>query len=98
MQCGLDSGPGVTDGCWWVVRVVVEVFDELSGVVSRSPCGLEDEWDQIDAGVSVEFSPLFAFGHVAWEAVASGKEASVGGKGSNIEKEEKQKDKKKGKL
>ena len=66
-----------------MVRVVVEVFDEFSGVVSRSPCGLEDEWDQIDAGVSVEFSLLFAIGHVAWAAAASGKESRVGGKGSD---------------
>ena len=61
VQCGLDGGPSVTDGCWWVVRVVVKVFDELSGVVSRPPCGFKDEWDQIDVGVSVE---LFLFPHV----------------------------------
>ena len=40
VQCGLNGCPSVADGCRWVVRVVVDVFDELSGVVSRSPCGL----------------------------------------------------------
>ena len=82
MQCGLDSGPSVTDGCWWVVRVVVEVFDELSGVVTRSPCGPEDQWGQVDAGVSVELSLFLAFGHVAWASAGSGHEADVGGEGS----------------
>ena len=51
VQGGLDGSPGVPDGCRWVVRVVVEEFDELPCVISQSSCGLEDEWDQIDAGV-----------------------------------------------
>ena len=55
VQCGLDGGPGVPDGCWWVVRVVVKMFDELSGVVSRPSCGFKDEWDQVDAGYLSNF-------------------------------------------
>ena len=61
---GLDGCPGVPDGCRWVVRVIVEEFDELPCVMSRSSCGLEDEWDQVDAGVSVELFLFFSFGHV----------------------------------
>ena len=66
VQGGLDGRPGVPDGCRWVVRVVVEVFDEFSGVVARSSSGLEDESDQVDAVVPVELVLFFAFGHVAW--------------------------------
>ena len=81
VQGGLNGRPGVPDGCWWVVRVVVEVFDELSGVVSRSPCGFKDEWGQVDAGVSVEFFLLFAFGHVAWASAGGRYESGIRGKG-----------------
>ena len=28
VESGLDGGPGVLDGCWWVVRVTEQVFDE----------------------------------------------------------------------
>ena len=72
LQGGLDGRSGVSNSCRWVVRVVVEVFDEFSGVVSLSPCDLEDEWDQVDAGVSVELFLFLTFGHVAW--------ASAGGR------------------
>ena len=50
VESGLDGGPGVLDGCWWVVRVTEQVFDELLCVVAKSSSGLEDEWDQVDAG------------------------------------------------
>ena len=83
VQGGLNGRPRIPDGCWWVVRVVVEVFDELSGVVSRSPCGLEDEWDQVDAGVSVELFLLFAFGHVVWASAGGRYESGIGGKGGD---------------
>ena len=72
MQGGLNGRPGVSNSCRWVVRVVVEEFDELLGVASRPSCGFKDEWDQVDAGVSVELFLFFAFGHVAW--------ASAGGR------------------
>ena len=39
-----------------------KVFDELSGVVSRPSCGFKDEWDQVDAGVSVEIFLFLTFG------------------------------------
>ena len=81
VQCGLDSGPCVTNGCWWVVRVVVEVFDELSGVVSRPSCGFKDEWDEVDAGVSVELFVLLTFGHVAWASAGGSHEADARGEG-----------------
>ena len=55
MECGLDGGPGVSDGSRGVVRVVVEVFNEFLGVKTRSSSGLQDERDQVDAGVSVDF-------------------------------------------
>ena len=64
MQGGLNGRPGVSNSCRWVVRVVVEVFDKFSGVVSRSPCGLEDEWDQVDAGCICRTFSFFAFGHM----------------------------------
>ena len=47
VECGLDGGPGVPDGCWRVVRVVVKVFDEFLGVVARASSGLKDEWGQV---------------------------------------------------
>ena len=37
MQGGLNGRPGVSNSCRWVVRVVVEEFDELLGVASRLP-------------------------------------------------------------
>ena len=83
MQGSLNGRPGVPDGCWWAVCVVVEVFDELSGVVTRSPCGLEDEWGQVDAGVSVELFLFFAFGHVVWASAGGRYEAGIRGKGSD---------------
>ena len=36
MQCGLDGGPNVTDGCWRAVRVTVKGFDEISGRGNRA--------------------------------------------------------------
>ena len=38
----------------WSVSLYT-VFDELLCVVTRSSGGLEDKWDQIAAGVRVEF-------------------------------------------
>ena len=35
VQGGLDGGRGIPDGCWWVVRVAAEVFDELLCVLAR---------------------------------------------------------------
>ena len=57
------------------------MFDELSGVLTRSPCGLEDEWDKVDAGVSVELFLFLAFGHVAWASAGGRYEAGIRGKG-----------------
>ena len=54
MQGGLDGRPGVPDSCRWVVRVVVEVFDEFLDVVTLSSSGLKDEWDKVDTVVPVE--------------------------------------------
>ena len=54
VQCGLNACLGVTDGCWWVVRIAVVVFDELLCVVAGSSGGLKDEWGQVDAGVPVD--------------------------------------------
>ena len=82
VQGGLDGVPSVPDSCRWVVRVVVEVFDDFSGVVARSSSGLEDEWDQVDAVIPVEFVLFFAFGHVAWTTTGGRYEARIGGKGS----------------
>ena len=45
VQGGLNGCPGVPDGCRWVVRVVVEEFDELPCVISRSSCGLKVDPD-----------------------------------------------------
>ena len=81
MQCGLDGGPGVPDGCWWVVRVVVKMFDEPSGVVSRPSCGFKDEWGQVDAGISVELLLFLTFGHVSRASTGSCHEADIGGEG-----------------
>ena len=80
VQGGLNGLPGVPNGCWWLVRVVVELFDELSWYPGL-PCGPEDEWDQVDAGVSVELFLLFAFGHVAWASAGGRYESGIGGKG-----------------
>ena len=66
VQCGLNGCPGVTDGCWWVVRIAVEVSDELLSVVAWSARGFEDEGGQVDARVLDELFPLFSFGHVTW--------------------------------
>ena len=84
MQCGLDSGPSVTDGCWWVVRVVVEVFDELSGVVTRSPCGPEINGARLMRGYLSNFLFSSRLGHVAWASAGSGHEADVEEKGVTI--------------
>ena len=81
VQCGWNGHPGVPDGCRWVVRVAVEVFDELSGVVSQPSCGFKDEWDQVDARVSVELFLFLAFGHVARASTGGGHEADAGGEG-----------------
>ena len=74
----LDGGPSGPDGCWWVVRIAVQEFDEHLCVVAKSSGGLEDEWDQVDAGVPVELFLLFAFGHVAWAGAGSRDASSVG--------------------
>ena len=79
VESGLDGGPGVLDGCWWVVRVTEQVFDELLCVVAKSSSGLEDEWGQVDAGVPVELFLLFTFSHVAWAGAGCGYESSIGG-------------------
>ena len=79
VQGSLDGCPGVPDGCRWVVRVAVEVFGELLGVISWSSCGLEDEWDQVDAGVSVELFLFFSFGHVTRTRAGGCHKADVSG-------------------
>ena len=83
MQGGPDGGPGVPDGCWWVVRIAVEGFDGFLGVVSRSSSGLKDEWGQLDAGVPVELFLFLLFGHEAWAAAGGGYEPSTGGERCN---------------
>ena len=65
MENRLDGGPGVLDGCWWVVCVTEQVFDELLCVIAMLSNGLENEWDQVDAGEPVELFLLFTFSHVA---------------------------------
>ena len=50
----LGGGPGVLDGCRWVVRVIVKVFDEYSGVVTGSSSGVKDKRDQVNARILVE--------------------------------------------
>ena len=62
-----------------VVRIAVEVFDELMCVVVGSSGGLKDEWSQVYAEVPVELFLLFAFGHVAWVTAGCRDESSVGG-------------------
>ena len=57
----LNGCPSVTDGCWWVVRVTLKVFDELLSVLAWSARGLEDKGDQVDAMVPVELFLLFPF-------------------------------------
>ena len=37
-----------------VVRLAEKVFNELLCMVTRPSSSLEDEWDQVDAGLSVE--------------------------------------------
>ena len=83
MRGGLDGGPGVLDGWWWVVRIAVEGFDGFLGVVSRSSGALEDKFDQVDAVVPVELFLFFAFGHVAWTTAGGGYEPSTGGERCN---------------
>ena len=61
--------------------VSVELFDELLGVVTRPSCGFEDEWDQIDAGVSFELFLFFAFGHETRTAAGGGHQLDVTGEG-----------------
>ena len=63
MECGLDGGPGVSDCSWGVVRVGEQEFNELLSMKTKSSGGLKDEWDQVDAGISVEFFPFLTFGH-----------------------------------
>ena len=65
VQDGLDGGPGVPDGCWWVVRIAVEGFDGFLGVVTRSSSGLKDEWGQLDAGVPSKCFLFLSIGHEA---------------------------------
>ena len=74
VECGLDGGPG----CWRVVRVAEQVFDKLLCVVSRLSSSLEDEWDQVGAGVSVELFLFLTFSHVAWAGASCCDEARIG--------------------
>ena len=64
-----------------MARVAVEVFDELSGVVSRPSCGFKDKWEQIYAGVSFELILFLAFGHVARASTGGCHEADARGEG-----------------
>ena len=64
-QRGLDGAPSVAGGHWWVVRVAVDGSDEFLGVVAWPSRGVEDEWDQVDAGISFEPSLFGAIRHVA---------------------------------
>ena len=41
-----------------MVGVFQEGPDELLGVVSRAACGLQDEGDKVDAGVSIKLDLL----------------------------------------
>ena len=66
-----------------MVRVTVELFDELLGVVTRPSSGFEDEWDQIDAGVSFELFLFFAFGHETRATTGGGHQADVKGEGGD---------------
>ena len=38
-----------------MVRVGEQEFDELLSMKTGSSGGLKDEWDQVDAGISVDF-------------------------------------------
>ena len=53
-QGGLDGGPGVPDGCWWVVRIA-----EKKCLMNICTC-----W-HVDVRVPVELLLPFRFGHVA---------------------------------
>ena len=66
MEDALDGGPRVPDGYWRVAGISHEVADGFSGVWTRSTCGVEDERNEVDVWVSVEFVLLSSFGHESW--------------------------------
>ena len=55
VERGLNGRLGVPDGCWWAVRIAVEVLDELLCVVDRPSGRLKDEWGQVYAGYPANF-------------------------------------------
>ena len=64
VQGGLNGCPGVPDGCWWVFRVAVEVFDEFLCVVARLSSGVKDHWGQVDVEGTCRTFSFLLVGHV----------------------------------
>ena len=56
----------VADGCWCMIRVAEEVFEEFLRVVPWTTSGFQDEREQVDTGPPVELFVLLSFGHEAW--------------------------------
>ena len=83
MEDTLDGGPGVPDGLWRVVSISHEVTDEFSDVWTRSTWGLEDERDDVDVWISVEFALLSSLGHVSWSGAGCSNKGRVSGERSN---------------
>ena len=48
------------------VGISHEGADEISGVWTRSTCGLEDERNEVDVWISVKFVLFRSFGHKSW--------------------------------
>ena len=55
----------VADGCWWMIRVAEEVFEEILRVAPWTTSGFQDEGDQVDTGPPVELFVILSFGHEA---------------------------------
>ena len=59
----LDGGPGVLDGWWRVVGISQEVAYEFLGMWARPTCGLQDERNEVDVWIPVEFVLFGSLGH-----------------------------------
>ena len=79
----LNGGPCVPDGLWRFVSISHEVVNEFPGMWARPTCGLNDERNEVDVWIPVEFVLLRSLGHKSWFCAGSRDQGRIARERSN---------------
>ena len=71
------------DGLWRVIGISQEAANEFLGMWARPTCALEDERNEVDVWISVEFVLFRSFSQKSWFCAGSRHQGRIAREGSN---------------